>query len=134
MASCGCAARFEAPSQPGRSKFNCVAWGGAMKPFINITGERFGRWIVLAIHPERYRRTQVLWLCRCGCGTERVVLGNSLRRGKSLSCGCLHRELLIKRQLIHGHSRGGYETRVYRAWRQMLRRCFDPHRKDYSYY
>jgi len=33
--------------------------------FIDLTGKRFGRWKVLAIHPERRRP---LWLCRCDCG------------------------------------------------------------------
>lgn len=28
------------------------------------------------------------WLCRCSCGAEKEVLGNSLRAGTSKSCGC----------------------------------------------
>jgi Holliday junction resolvasome RuvABC endonuclease subunit len=125
---------FKAPPWSSRGMLSGAVRSVAMKPFIDITGERFGRWIVLAIHPERYRRTQTLWLCHCDCGTERVVLGNSLRHGRSLSCGCLRRELHIKRLLIHGHSRGGYQTRVFQAWQHMLRRCLNSQHKDYRYY
>src|SRR5262249_35922619 len=74
---------------------------------IDMTGRRFGRLTVLAIYPERYRwpgGTFALWLCRCDCGTERVVLGNSLRRGASTNCGCLKREKFIRRVTKHGLS------------------------------
>lgn len=32
------------------------------------------------------------WKCKCKCGTVKTVLGQSLRNGKSLSCGCLIKE------------------------------------------
>jgi hypothetical protein len=58
---------------------------------IDLIGMRFGRWTILALHPERYRSSGhhclVRWLCRCDCGTERVVIGSNLYRGKSTSCG-----------------------------------------------
>src|SRR5215470_2191476 len=58
---------------------------------IDVTGKRFGRWTVLALHPERTRR-QATWLCRCDCGTERIVCGAALRNGHSASCGdCIRR-------------------------------------------
>ena len=28
------------------------------------------------------------WICKCQCGTIRSVDGNTLRNGKSTSCGC----------------------------------------------
>lgn len=31
------------------------------------------------------------WLCRCDCGTEKVVKSASLKSGNTKSCGCLHR-------------------------------------------
>jgi hypothetical protein len=43
-----------------------------------------------------------MWVCRCDCGTERVVLGNSLLRGHTTSCGCAARDALIKRNIRHG--------------------------------
>lgn len=104
---------------------------------IDLTGRQFGRWTVLALHPERHRYRNVifvLWLCRCDCGTERTVLGNSLRRGKSISCGCIQREKLTERLLKHGHSRSRHESRIYQCWKHMLQRCCNSRCKDYPYY
>jgi len=69
--------------------------------FIDLTGKRFGRWTVLAILRDR---GAVRWLCRCDCGTSRIVHGKLLRKGKSKSCGCLKRELSRKRATTHGMS------------------------------
>lgn len=47
----------------------------------DLTGRRFGRWLVLG----RARRRQY-WLCRCECGVEREVFGPNLLSGKSTKC------------------------------------------------
>jgi hypothetical protein len=107
---------------------------------IDITGKRFGRWQVLAVHPERRRygtackAVSVLWLCRCDCGTERVVFSCNLRRGLSTSCGCRKREKTRERSTKHGQARRGKVTRAYIRWLSMLQRCFNPNNKCYCYY
>lgn len=58
--------------------------------FIDIQGQRFGRWTVLAF--DQTVNGNARWLCRCDCGEEVVVEGQSLRKGVSRSCGCLVRE------------------------------------------
>ncbi len=61
--------------------------GIIMGTFIDLTGQRFGRWTVI----ERARDAQkknIYWICRCDCGTIRSVAGTSLRSGISVSCGC----------------------------------------------
>jgi hypothetical protein len=111
-----------------------------MGKLIDITGQRFGRWTVLALHPERKRygkagqAVAALWLCRCIDGTERLVLGANLRGGLSLSCGCLGKERLIKRSTKHGHARRGKVTRAYWSWQHLKGRCLNPNNKDYGYY
>lgn len=62
-----------------------------MPPRIDITGKKFGRWVVLNPAPPG---TLVVpaWFCRCDCGVERVVASRSLRNGASKSCGCLKAE------------------------------------------
>ena len=54
----------------------------------DLTGRRFGRWVV------RRRATRLRghagWLCECDCGTLRAVRTDSLLDGKSRSCGCGH--------------------------------------------
>jgi len=52
--------------------------------YADLTGHRFGDWIVLRRDPERHRH--VRWLCRCACGTERVIFGFSLLAGKATRC------------------------------------------------
>ena len=61
-----------------------------MGKVIDLTGQKFGRWTVLerAPKPEGSHSTSAFWLCRCECGTEKVVSGNVLKQGKSQSCGC----------------------------------------------
>ena len=49
-------------------------------------GMQFERWTVLAPGEDNK------WLCRCQCGTERLVSDRGLRYGESKSCGCLRRE------------------------------------------
>ena len=62
-----------------------------MGTLIDLTGQTFDRWTVLQ-RTEDYPGGQARWLCRCQCGTERVVSGNNLRRGISKSCGCYRDE------------------------------------------
>lgn len=84
-----------------------------MNARIDITGRRFGRWIVLS--HEGGRR----WNCRCKCGTERSVDVGSLRAGTS--SGCIRcRE--IKGRRTHGQS----NTRLYNIWCGIKRRCLNP--------
>jgi hypothetical protein len=99
-----------------------------MGKFIDITGRTFGRWLVVGVHPERkrYGRSRlVCWVCRCDCcGVRRVVCGNSLRAGRSKSCGCSH--------LKHGHARRYIRSRAYRCWANMLHRCRDTRSARYA--
>ncbi len=62
----------------------------------DLTGERFGRWTVIesAGRDENGRRR---WLCKCDCGTERVIPQDRLKSGNSKSCGCLQREVASER-------------------------------------
>lgn len=53
----------------------------------DLTGQRFGRWVVVG-RAENSKNRNAKWWCKCDCGIERAVLGNSLVRGLSKSCGC----------------------------------------------
>ena len=70
-----------------------------MGKLIDLTGKRFGRWTVLERAESDGNRSS-RWSCRCACGTERVVLGASLRSGISRSCGCLQKEKVSKAKTI----------------------------------
>jgi len=49
--------------------------------------------------------TQRTYLCRCECGTEKVIASRNLTCGGTNSCGCLARE--SQHRVTHGHHTGG---------------------------
>lgn len=53
-----------------------------------MIGDRFGKWEVVAA-TERTATAKKLktWICRCDCGTKRFVAEQSLKNGRSKSCG-----------------------------------------------
>lgn len=55
---------------------------------IDMTGQTIGYWTVLSKSELRNSGGVIYWHCKCSCGTERDVLGTSLRNRTSLSCGC----------------------------------------------
>jgi hypothetical protein len=88
-----------------------------MGKFIDLTGQRFGRWIVIdKISIIKRNRKIIRWLCRCDCGTERSINGNDLRMGRSNSCGCSNIINLIGQrfgsllvvELSHTNKNGAY--------------------------
>lgn len=63
---------------------------------LNLTGHCFGRLTALElVRAESNKPT--LWKCRCLCGQFVVVTVGRLRSGHTQSCGCLHREMLVRR-------------------------------------
>lgn len=75
-----------------------------------------------------------MWLVRCSCGTERAVIANDLRTGKSKSCGECVRTNLIQAAKAANTKHGMDGTSEYRLWTDMRRRCYQPHRLDYKNY
>jgi hypothetical protein len=67
---------------------------------------------------------------QCDCGTEKVVAFAYLRNGDTRSCGCLHRDQLKARLTSHGKS----NSREYRIWSGMLRRCTNQKAANYENY
>lgn len=58
---------------------------------IDLRGKTFGSWEVVELG-GRYKSGNILWKCRCICGTVRNVAASSLRLGRSSSCGCRRKE------------------------------------------
>lgn len=52
--------------------------------FKDLTGKRRGKWTIIK-RIDKTKRRCPYWLCRCDCGIEKEVSGNSLRSG-SKSC------------------------------------------------
>ena len=64
---------------------------------IDLTGQRFGRWLVLKEFGRTAERN-VLWMCKCDCGIEKPVNAAMLRNGMSKSCGCLKSDNMKNRR------------------------------------
>ena len=61
----------------------------------SIAGEQFGRLIAVSPTEQRYQRN-VVWLCKCSCGGEKLVSRGFLVTGGAKSCGCLKDESMAK--------------------------------------
>ena len=64
---------------------------------LDLSNQRFGRLVVIsrASNPGE----PVKWLCQCDCGKQKIIRGDSLRNGRTLSCGCLRAELASQRNV-----------------------------------
>lgn len=101
---------------------------------IDITGQRFGRLLVVTDDGDRHvspgGHSSILWRCQCDCGAVVSVRGSDLSRGETKSCGCLQRELVAARLRRHGHR----HTATYGSWMAMLQRCRNPANKRWARY
>lgn len=95
---------------------------------VDLTGQRFGRLTVIefAGHVAAGRERKRTWLCRCDCGASIQVIAGSLRTSNTISCGCVHKEIVGARFRTHGASNGQDGTRTYSAWLAMKARCTYP--------
>lgn len=60
------------------------------RPVIDMTGEKFGRLVVIRFHHRD--RHDTWWLCKCECGKEKSIRRSVMKRGDTVSCGCYARE------------------------------------------
>lgn len=106
---------------------------GRAKKRLALIGKRFSRLTVLGF--DNGHGSKAKTICHCDCGNETSVLVYHLKDGKTKSCGCLQREVSIKRLTKHGHASRGQRTPEYQCWTGMLRRCenqLHPSYKDYG--
>ena len=105
-----------------------------------MTGQRFGRFVVLGPADKRY-----FYKVLCDCGVTKDVNGYSLRAGDSKSCGCLSRETAAANRrlehkagktpaLKHGHNRAGNSSPTYNSWLSAKKRCLNPNSNRYYKY
>ena len=102
------------------------------RPVKNLTGIRVGRLIVIK-QVGFSKQHNALWLCKCDCGNEKVIVSSSLVTGDSQSCGCYMKDKSIEAHLTHGCS-GKNITPEYSSWSGMKERCLNKkHMGFYSY-
>ncbi|KJU74267.1 hypothetical protein AH70_07355 [Pediococcus damnosus LMG 28219] len=64
-----------------------------MTDMYDLTGQRFGRLLVIKRSTKKVKNRNAQWKCLCDCGNHVIVDGYNLRNGTSRSCGCLRRDL-----------------------------------------
>lgn len=86
---------------------------------MNILGKRFGRLLVTEESPSRKNRhgSDSMWLCKCDCGNVKIIMGRSLKWGRTKSCGCLQKEL-FKARLSLPESQAAFNKLFYRYKKQ----------------
>lgn len=100
-----------------------------MSQMIPMIGKRFGRLNVIA-EAGRSKTGLAMWECKCDCGNIAVVRGTHLREGSIKSCGCIRCEETSTRFATHRKK----NTRLYRIWRNMKTRCYNPKFKHFKHY
>ena len=104
-----------------------------MSRCLNLIDHRYGK-LVVAVQLPTIIKTRPTWLCKCDCGKFKIALTINLRAGDTKSCGCLKRDILMARNLKHGHSTRGAISPTMQTWKGMKGRCLEPTHKDYKDY
>lgn len=95
-----------------------------MGKFIDLTGQKFGRLLVLKYIGNSY------WLCKCECGNKKNAKAYDLKIGKVQSCGCLNVEKNKKLHTKHGLC----NHRLNNIWQSMKQRCYNKNNPKYKNY
>lgn len=97
----------------------------------DLTGQKFGRLLVVKRIKSDAPCGKTRYECVCDCGNTATVSGSNLVCGKTLSCGCLRKELIRKVAVTHGLS---HKERLYSVWLGMKERCSNPNHISYQFY
>ena len=107
-----------------------------MTKALDLTGQRFGRLVVLGLGYRKKRNdgrgSRAYWDCECDCGNLCTIVSDSLTGGKTKSCGCYNRDNL--HLIKHGGAYRGHKDRLYQVWCAMRKRCNSKCNKEFSYY
>lgn len=98
---------------------------------VNLKGKIFGQLKVIEMIPKTTRKTY--WLCQCSCGNQKEIRSDSLLSGKTISCGC-HRKQQALINLKPNKTHDLSNTRLYKEWQGMKKRCLNKKDKRFSSY
>lgn len=99
---------------------------------MNISGNRYGK--LVAVSFSHTHQSNAYWIFQCDCGNTTTQAAHSVKRGDAQSCGCHRIEVSSQLNLRHGCARDGEQSRLYRIWSQMKRRCDLPTVEAYPDY
>jgi hypothetical protein len=95
----------------------------------DLTGRRFGKWIVLPRDDFESTYQHSKWLVQCECGRLRLVAGQELLNGRSSSCGCTPRRKNGDngKTSVHGLA---LRTRLHRVMNELRPKEAEPRAKS----
>ncbi len=97
-------------------------------------GDVYGRLTIVKLLKERNADNRQMCMCKCSCGNDYKVSIKPLRSGSTQSCGCVRREMMSKRNYKHGHKVRGDSHGLCGVYYDMIRRCRDHRRKQWTRY
>lgn len=100
-----------------------------MSRCIDLIGQKFGKLTVIE-RAKNSNNGKARWLCKCECGNEKTILSESLRKGKTSSCGCKYINSNKERNKTHGQT----NTRLHKIWSGMKQRCNYPNARCFELY
>lgn len=90
-----------------------IVSGADMARIKDLTGQRFGRLVVVRDSGERSHNGMVKWLCVCDCGKKVFVRSHCLKSGHTRSCGCLQQDHAVNAmQNVHNRKKNEALQRV----------------------
>lgn len=100
-----------------------------MGNIIDLSGKKYNRLTVIKFD---YRKgTDYFWICRCECGNVKSIKSNAFKSGGTKSCGCYSIEVRKLIGTTHGEANNSKE---YRTWLAIKRRCLDKNDNRYNDY
>ena len=107
-----------------------------------MLGKKYGRLLVTGFESVRIKGTnrthnRVYLFCKCECGADVRARKDSVLSGQIVSCGCNRIEKAHYSGLKHAEScktHGMTNTRIFRIWVGMRKRCSYQKGKDYKHY
>lgn len=93
------------------------------KIFANLTV--IGIYEIKKYKSARNEQTKYYWVCECKCGNTKIIRGEHITSGRTISCGCLAKS--------NAATHGMYRTPEYRSWIYMRTRLNskEPHKMKY---
>lgn len=94
---------------------------------MDIVGKTFNHLTVIE-YAGKNKHKKKLYKCKCNnCGNEKIMIGTEVKNGYSKSCGCLTKQNLKRKHGMTG-------TPIYKKWKNIKRRCFNPSASNYKWY
>lgn len=106
---------------------NTGGHSGPRKSSLAMVGHTFGRLTITKVYAGAQG---TLADANCTCGSTKTTPLYMLVSGNTKSCGCIHLEGLLERNVKHGMT----HTKIYDVWASMLGRCSRPSSPAYKRY